>query len=242
MADWTDYLKKAVVYTNPLTQGTAIGSAIYNDVTGGNLIGDITGAAQSPGYSTAAEGAKAAQAYLQQLSQTAWDRQMQGLQGALGSFAGYDALSAQMNPRHGGPPAGGGGGMPGAAGPGGPPPGAPPALPPPSGAPTTGYRPPLGAPRTPLTPPGAPPALPPPGTPSTGYAPPPGAARTPLNPPPALPPPGGGFAPAALPPPGSPLALPPPGSPIGAPPSLAPPSIMDQLAAMMTARSGGGHF
>ncbi len=254
MADWTDYLKKAVVYTNPLTAGTAIGNAVYKDATGGgglgDLVGDITGVAKSPGYDTAAAGAKEAQAYLQQLSQTAWDRQMQGLQGALGSFQGYDALAAQMNPRHGGAPAGGG--MPGGQ--------ANPSLPPPGPGPSKG---PALTSRSGAGPYGfgnsglpsdAPPALPPPGTPHTGYQAPIGATRTPLNPNPSLPPPGSnappmlappGSAPSLSPPgydPNAPPALPPPGSPIGAPPSLAPPGIMAQLAAMATARSGRGSF
>ncbi len=62
MASWQDYLGKAIVYSNPLTQGTAIGNAIYKDATGDSVLGDLTGAAKSPGYDTAAEGAKAAQA------------------------------------------------------------------------------------------------------------------------------------------------------------------------------------
>jgi len=203
-----------------------------------NAISGVTGLAKSPGYDTAAQGAKEAQAYLQQLSQTAWDRQMQGLQGALGSFGAYDALSNQLIPRHGGPSPGQGGGMPGAGGPSSPP---NPSLPPPGTVPTTGYRPPVGATRTPLTPPDAPPALPPPGTPTTGYVPPTGATRTPLNPPPALPPPPS-YAPPALPPPGSPVALPPPGGGSYAAPALPPPGtdILQQLALM--ARSGRGSF
>ncbi len=210
---------------------------------GKNLIGGVTGLAKSPGYDTAAAGAKEAQAYLQQLSQTAWDRQMQGLQGALGSFGSYDALASQMNPRHGGPAQGAAGG----SGAGGPPGAPPPALPPP-GTPTTGYRPPANQ-----APHNAPPVLPPPGAPSTGYSPPPIQPNH-VSPyaPPSLPPPGS-YAPPALPPPGAPPslppsggfappALPPPGSPIGAPPSLSQPGIMDILAAMTTGRSGAGHF
>ncbi len=245
MADWKDYLKTAAIYSNPLTQGTAIGNAIYKDVSGGSgIIDDLTGAAKSPGYDTAAEGAKAAQAYLQQLSQLAWDRQMQGLQGALGSFQGYDALTAQMNPRHGGAlpsspgfnPSNGGhpvtqddinraaaasGAGPAAAA---------------AGDRAARIAVDLNAGRAAAAPGaaaaasaagdaaaraarGLPPSYSPPSMP------PPGAA-------PALPPPGGGFAPA----------LPPPGSPIGAAPSLPPPGIMEQLAQMTTARSGQGHF
>lgn len=193
------------------------------------VVSGVTDLAKSPGYDTAAAGAKEAQAYLQQLSQQAWDRQMQGLQGALGSFGNYDALSAQMNPRHGG----------------GPPPGAPPGLPPPGGvAPSAG--PAVESRSGPghfggsgLPSGGAPPPLPPPT--KTGYSPPGGPGWTPAAAPPGLPAPGS--APPALPPPGSGLAppgLPPPGMPGSAPPALAPPDILTMLAKMT--RSGQGHF
>ncbi len=39
---------------------------------------------------------KEAQAYLQQLSQIAWDRQMQGLQQALGSMNSYNGILSQI--------------------------------------------------------------------------------------------------------------------------------------------------
>src|SRR6478735_4392401 len=196
--------------------------------------GQVVDAAKSPGYDTAAQGAKEAQAYLQQLSQTAWDRQMQGLQGALGQFQGYDALKSQLIPSHGGQ---GGGGLPG-----GPPPGPPPSLPPPGGGipPSTG---PAIEGRSGVAHfGGAGSAVPGPsvegrsgishfggaGPPvaQTGYGPPPGAMPQPAPAMPQLPPPAG--APTALPPPGGTVV------------DTSTPNILNMLSAMT--RSGRGHF
>lgn len=208
---------------NPNDPWSTIGQGGTKLVQG---VKDPTSLVKSPGYDTAAAGAKEAQAYLQQLSQVAWDRQMQGLQGALGSFQGYDALSAQLIPSHGGPQ--GGGGMPS----GGQGPSAPPG-PPPTAA--TGY----ASPRTPTSINGAP--APPVAT--TGYSSPRTPTSVPGNIPPELPPP---QIPPSLPPPGAPPGLAPPGAPPGLPPpggaqvDQSVPNIMTMLAAMT--RSGRGHF
>lgn len=189
-------------------------NSFLDQLGSGHPINAVTGLAKSPGYDTAAQGAKEAQQYLQQLSQTAWDRQMQGLQGALGQFQGYDALKAQLIPSHA---AQGGGGSRGPM----VPPSVGPAIESRSGAghfgagngiSGAGYMPPV----PPGGIPGAPAALPPPGADS----------------PPPLPPPTSGPAP-----------LPPPGSPIGSPAALPPPGPPNILTMLSTMTRGGrGHF
>lgn len=215
----------------PLTAGPRFVAGASDVGTPKGAVSAVTNAAKSPGYDTAAQGAKDAQAYLQQLSQTAWDRQMQGLQGALGQFQGYDALKAQLIPSHANP----GGGMPGGPG-AGPLPGGgqqQPSGPPLTGS--TGYI----SPRTPTSISGAP--APPIAT--TGYSSPRTPTSIPSNGPPVLPPP---MPPPALPPPGAPPSLAPPGAPpvLGPPGGGAPGAVTPDILTMLSAmtRGGRGHF
>jgi len=87
---WTDYTK----YLGPVGYG-------INKIAGkdtGRLTdyldpGDLLNKDSADNVSKAG---KEAQAYLQQLSDTAWQRQMQGLQQALGSMNSYNGILSQI--------------------------------------------------------------------------------------------------------------------------------------------------
>jgi len=99
---WTDYLGDKwydkvgnVLAPGLYSEGKSIGSGDIskNDITTVLDPGDFSGRQTAKDQ---LEAGKEAQRYLQQLSDTAWARQMQGLQQALGSMNSYNGILSQI--------------------------------------------------------------------------------------------------------------------------------------------------